>query len=177
MCCSFYIYLHVYDFLLLIHIVKVGPLAAYYQVPLRHILLVTIFTPFCFWNLTTDSDVIKIILIVLHFIFRDSVHTGLWWDELTKWCYEASAKRRTWLSQWVCTLLLSLQHIVCSFHRVVIELKIVAHENYRLACCASSSFFCNAIYLQRQTDLSVFNKQQYPESYNVYILYNFCLWT
>lgn len=31
------------------------------------------------------------------------VNVGLWWDELTKWCFKASSKRRTWLSQWVCS--------------------------------------------------------------------------
>lgn len=85
-------------------ILKVGPLAAYYQVPLRHILLVCIFVSWCRLYKIINAFLQNNHQVLCHITFiRDmKFFVGLWWDELTKWCSEDSAKRRTWISQWVC---------------------------------------------------------------------------
>lgn len=107
-CCIILFGAYLSPFYFLLHL-KVGPLAAYYQVPLRHILLVWNFR---MHNILIFNKIVRNYSSTYRALFDNSwffviLIVGLWWDEPSEWHFEASAKRRAWLSQWVL-----LPHIV-----------------------------------------------------------------
>ena len=78
-------------------LVKIGPLASYYQVPLRHILLVLLMI--VLWWSTITSHYRKLISWLMsvspYFVW------GLWWHESAQWCTKDSKERWSWSPQWV----------------------------------------------------------------------------